>query len=156
MGYKEAHPEAEEEGQLRKKKKGRRKKEDDAEEDEDEEEEEEDDESESEDSDERREAKRLRKLKRLRRKDKTIPRKPTSVYSVFCDEHRAEMMQSLPAGANKMSGVAKVASARWKALTAAEKFPYEEKFEAQKAAYAVAWAAYKEAHPEAEEAGRLR
>jgi len=120
-------------------------------------EEDEADESESEDSDERREAKRLRKLKRLRRKDKTIPRKPSKGgFGVFCAESRAEIKASLPAGSNSMTDVMKVAGAKWKSLTDAERHTYTEKYAAQKAAYAVAWAAYKEAHPEAEEEGRLR
>merc|ERR1712048_624208 len=77
-------------------------------------------------------------------KDKDAPKKPSGGgYGQYLAQHREEIVKSLPAGSNPIADVAKSAGSRWKALSEADKKPYEEKFAAKMKEYQVAMEAYK-------------
>jgi len=83
------------------------------------------------------------------KKDKNAPKKPAGGgYGVYVAEHRAEIVKSLPAGSNKITDVSKKAGERWKALSADQKKPYEDKFHLKQKEYGAAMIAYKIANPE--------
>jgi len=87
-------------------------------------------------------AKADKKANKLANADK--PKKPAGGgYGVYVGQHRAEIMKTLPAG-SKCTAVAPVASAKWKALTAEEKKPYEEKYKAAMQVYETEIKAWKE------------
>jgi high mobility group protein B1 len=86
------------------------------------------------------------------KKDKDAPKKPSGGgYGQYLSQHRAEIVKSLPAGSNPISDVAKVAGGRWKALSEAEKKPYEEKFVEKMKDFRAAMEAYTASKPAAEE-----
>merc|ERR1712232_676128 len=60
------------------------------------------------------------------------PQKPAGgAYGVYLSHHRDEIHKSLPSG-SKITAVAKVASERWKALSAKEKEKYEAEYQKKK------------------------
>jgi len=88
-----------------------------------------------------------------KKKDPNAPKKPAGGgYGVYVAENRAKIVASLPAGESKITGVAKVAGAQWKAMTEAAQKPYKATFEKNFAAWKVTMAEYKKNHPELEEA----
>merc|ERR1712217_611889 len=87
---------------------------------------------------------RKRKGDKKPKKDKNAPKKPSGGgYGVYLAEHRAEIVKSLPAGSNPITDVAKAAGSRWKALTDAQRKPYEDKYSAKMAEYTAAMQEYK-------------
>jgi len=83
-----------------------------------------------------------------KKKDINAPKRPgAGAYSIFLAENRAKIMQSLPAG-SRVSDVAKVAGETWKALSDAQRKPYDEKFLKKQEEYKVALAEYKKNLPE--------
>ena len=91
---------------------------------------------------EKRKAKSGKKVK-----DANAPKKPAGGgYGVFLAENRATITKSLPAG-HKITDVAKVAGARWKALSDAMKKPFQNKFAKKQEEYAAAFAEYKKTLP---------
>lgn len=87
-------------------------------------------------------AKADKKEKKLANADK--PKKPAGGgYGVYVGQHRAEIMKTLPAG-SKCTAVAPIASAKWKAMSAEEKKPYEEKYKALMQTYETEIKAWKE------------
>merc|ERR1712187_920041 len=95
---------------------------------------------------------RKRKGDKKPKKDKNAPKKPSGGgYGVYLAEHRAEIVKSLPAGSNPITDVAKAAGARWKALTDAQKKPYESKFVSKMKEYTAAMEEYKASKAEGNE-----
>lgn len=80
------------------------------------------------------------------KKDKNAPKKPSGGgYGVYLAEHRGEIMKSLPAGSNGIFDVTKAAGAQWKALSEAQRKPYENKYQIKMQEYVKAIEAYKAA-----------
>lgn len=76
-------------------------------------------------------------------KDPNAPKKPVGgAYGVYLAENREEIKKGLPAG-HKITDVARVGGARWKALPEAERKVYQEKFLAKNNEYTSALAEYK-------------
>merc|ERR1712217_637050 len=95
---------------------------------------------------------RKRKGDKKPKKDKNAPKKPSGGgYGVYLAEHRAEIVKSLPAGSNQTTDVAKAAGAQWKALTDAQKKPYESKFASKMKEYTAAMEEYKASKAEGNE-----
>merc|ERR1711912_197087 len=73
-----------------------------------------------------------------KKKDPNAPRKPAGGgYGVFLSENREKIVKSLPAD-HKMTDVGKAAGEQWRALSAAAKKPYEDKFAKKQAEYKAA------------------
>merc|ERR1719387_2852566 len=86
-----------------------------------------------------------------KKKDANAPKKPAGGgYGVFLAENRPKIVKSLPAG-HKMTDVAKAAGDQWRALSEAQKKPYNDKFLKKMEEYQVAFAEYKKNLPEDEE-----
>lgn len=84
-------------------------------------------------------------------KDKDAPKKPAGGgYGRFLAANRKEIVESMPAGSNQTTDVAKAAGARWKALSDDEKKPYEEEFAAKMEEFRAAMEAYKASNASAE------
>ena len=84
-------------------------------------------------------------------KDPDAPKKPAGgAYGIYLAENRPSIVASLPKG-HKITDVAKAAGAKWKALSEAEKKPYEAKFQKKMADYKVAMEEYKTAEAEDDE-----
>lgn len=79
------------------------------------------------------------------------PKKPAGgAFGVWLNKHRAEIQKSLPAG-SPCTAVAPVASAKWKAMSEAEKVPFEQEYLELKAKYEENLKAWKDAKgPDAE------
>ena len=93
-----------------------------------------------------------RKARELKRKDPNAPKKPSGGgYGVYLAENRAKIVKSLPAGSNQTTDVAKAAGAQWKALSDAEKKPFNDKFLKRQEEYQAAFAEYKKNLPEGAE-----
>merc|ERR1719161_2263037 len=92
-----------------------------------------------------------RKLKEgggKRKKDANAPKKPVGgAYGVFLAENRAKIVASLPAG-HKITDVTKAAGEQWKALSEAQKKPYNDKYLKKQEEYQAALAEYKKNLPE--------
>merc|ERR1712086_978729 len=87
-----------------------------------------------------------------KKKDPNAPKKPAGGgYGVYVAENRAKIVASLPAGESKITGVAKVAGAQWKAMSEATQKPYKATFEKNFAAFKIAMAEYKKLHPDPED-----
>lgn len=83
------------------------------------------------------------KGKRGKAADPNKPKKPAGgAYGCFLSKHRPDF-QKQTAGQG-VTAVAKLASAKWKAMSEADKKPYETEYQAKKAAYDEAVKAYKE------------
>jgi len=81
-------------------------------------------------------------------KDPNAPKKPSGGgYGQFLAENRTKISQSLPAG-HGITDVSKAAGAQWKALSEAQKKPYNEKYLKKMEEYKVAFAEYKKNLPE--------
>jgi len=81
-----------------------------------------------------------------KKKDPNAPKKPAGGgYGVFLKENREKIVLTLPAG-HKITDVAKAAGEQWKALPAATKKPYEDKFQKLIAEYRKAMEEYKKTH----------
>jgi len=92
-----------------------------------------------------------KKAKKLENADK--PKSPAGgAFGVWLKETRPEIMKSLPAG-SKCIAVAPVASSRWKAMTAQDKKPWEEKYQVVSAKYKEEIKAWKEAKGDAADDG---
>lgn len=79
------------------------------------------------------------------------PKRPAGgAFGVWLNKHRAEIMKSLPAG-SKCTAVAPVASARWKALSEAEKVPFEKEYSELKVKFETEYKAWKEKAGQEEE-----
>merc|ERR1712113_913696 len=79
------------------------------------------------------------------------PKKPAGgAFGIWLNKHRAEIMESLPAG-SKCTAVAPVASAKWKALSDAEKVPFEKEYSELKVKYETEMKAWKEKARQEEE-----
>lgn len=73
------------------------------------------------------------------------PKKPAGgAFGVWLNKHRAEIQKSLPAG-SPCTAVAPVASAKWKAMSEADKAPFEKEYSELKEKYETAMKAWKEA-----------
>jgi len=83
-----------------------------------------------------------------KKKDPDAPKRPAGGgYGIYVNEHREEIVKSLPAD-HKITDVTKAAGARWKALTDAQRKPYEDKYHAKNEEYKKAMEEYKASHPE--------
>ncbi|KAL4426532.1 hypothetical protein ABPG77_008390 [Micractinium sp. CCAP 211/92] len=74
-------------------------------------------------------------------KDPNAPKRATTAYFYYQQDHRQRVKEANP-GAG-IGDIAKLLGAEWKALTAEEKAPYEERARADKARYEQEQAAYK-------------
>merc|ERR1711904_479189 len=93
---------------------------------------------------EKRKAKERKKVK-----DINAPKRPSGGgYGIYIAENRAKIVKSLPAGSNQTTDVAKAAGAQWKALSDAEKKPFNDKFLKKQEEYQAAFAEYKKNLPE--------
>jgi len=73
------------------------------------------------------------------------PKRPAGgAYGVWINKHRAEIQKSLPAG-SACTAVAKVASAKWKDMSEADKAPFEKEYSELKEKHETAMTAWKEA-----------
>lgn len=80
-------------------------------------------------------------------KDPNAPKMAVGgAYGVYLGENRESIIKSLPEG-HKITDVAKKAGEMWKALSEAEKKPYEDKFAKKKEEYNAAMAEYKKNGP---------
>merc|ERR1719161_549667 len=78
-----------------------------------------------------------------RKKDKNAPKKPAGgAYGVFLAAKREEIKASLPKD-HKITDVSKAAGAKWKALSAAAKKPFEDQYQAKAKEYKAAMEEYK-------------
>merc|ERR1712072_1298873 len=92
------------------------------------------------------------KKKKKKKKDPNAPKKPAGGgYGVFLSENREKIVKSLPAS-HKLTDVGKAAGEQWRALSAAAKAPYEDKFKKKQAAYKIAMEEWKKAHPDNDDA----
>jgi len=99
---------------------------------------------------EKKEAKAA-KGKKLTKKeeDRDKPRRLAGgAFGVWLNKHRAEIFKTLPAGST-CTAVAPVASSRWKAMSEAEKEPYEKEYKEKKANYDLELKAWKDAKGDA-------
>merc|ERR1712070_841240 len=81
------------------------------------------------------------------------PKKPTGgAFGVWLNKNRKEIQKSLPAN-SPCTAVAPVASARWKAMSEADKAPFLKEYEELKAKYDTEMKAWKEAKGAAAEEG---
>jgi len=87
-------------------------------------------------------ARKTSESKPKKEKDPNMPKRPASGYMLYLQDNRDKIVKGLPAGF-KVTDVAKEAGKLWKALTAKAKEPYEKKYEAAKAKFDSAMAAYK-------------
>jgi len=74
-------------------------------------------------------------------KDAKAPKRPQTAYFLFTAARRAAVKEANPDA--KVTEIAKLLGAEWKALSAEEKAPFVEKAETAKAAYTAAMATYK-------------
>merc|ERR1712066_762691 len=82
-----------------------------------------------------------------KKKDPNAPKRPAGgAYGVFLSENRDKIVKSLPAG-HKMTDVGKAAGEQWKALSAAAKKPYEDKYAKKQAEYKAAMEQWTKDHP---------
>ena len=85
--------------------------------------------------------KRKGKGGKLVRKDPNKPKQPTGgAYGCYLDKHRPTLMNECLG--KPCTAVPQLASTRWKALSEAEKAPYEAAFQKKKAAYVEAMKSY--------------
>jgi hypothetical protein len=85
------------------------------------------------------------KASKKNKKDPNAPKRPAGGgYGVYLAQHREEIKKVMPAD-HKITDLAKVAAARWKALNEEEKKVYEEKYKAKNEEYKTALAEYKAA-----------
>jgi len=103
---------------------------------------------------EKKEAKAAKEDKKAKKEaNKDAPKRPAGgAFGVWLNKHRAEIFKTLPAG-SKCTAVAPVASSRWKAMSEAEKEPYEKEYKDLKAKYDLEVKAWKDAKGDADEAG---
>eukprot|EP00930_Biecheleria_cincta_P086973 TRINITY_DN76236_c0_g1_i1.p1 TRINITY_DN76236_c0_g1~~TRINITY_DN76236_c0_g1_i1.p1 ORF type:complete len:277 (+),score=99.72 TRINITY_DN76236_c0_g1_i1:68-898(+) len=88
-------------------------------------------------------------------KQEDEPKKPAGGgYGIFLAENREEIKNSLPAGQNKVTDVAKLAASRWREMSEEDKAQYQKKYQEKKDAYDVSMKEYKESHPEGSSAGK--
>merc|ERR1711988_1803525 len=99
----------------------------------------------------RSEKRKAKEGKLKKKKDPNAPKKPAGGgYGVFLSENRDKITKSLPAG-HKMVDVAKAGGEQWRALSAAAKKPFEDKFAKKQAEYKAAMEKWKKDHPAEEE-----
>merc|ERR1711934_708662 len=90
-----------------------------------------------------------KRKERKKVKDTNAPKRPSGGgYGIYIAENRAKIVKSLPAGSNQTTDVAKAAGAQWKALSDAEKKPFNDKFLKKQEEYQAAFAEYKKNLPE--------
>merc|ERR1712113_281742 len=76
-------------------------------------------------------------------KDPNKPKKPTGgAYGQFMNANRVSIMNSLPAGANKITDTARKAGEQWKMLPEEEKEKYEKLYQTKMEEYKEAMANY--------------
>merc|ERR1712113_1114834 len=76
-------------------------------------------------------------------KDPNKPKKPTGgAYGQFMNANRVSIMNSLPAGANKITDTARKAGEQWKMLSEKEKEKYEKLYQTKMEEYNEAMANY--------------
>eukprot|EP00927_Polykrikos_kofoidii_P018797 TRINITY_DN1875_c0_g1_i1.p2 TRINITY_DN1875_c0_g1~~TRINITY_DN1875_c0_g1_i1.p2 ORF type:complete len:224 (-),score=69.40 TRINITY_DN1875_c0_g1_i1:202-819(-) len=74
------------------------------------------------------------------KKDPNRPKKPAGgAFGVFLNKNRAVFQKECP---GDMTGVTKLASAKWKAMSDAEKAPYEAEYQVKKKAFEEAMKSY--------------
>lgn len=95
---------------------------------------------------EKKDAKKAKADKALKKEaNADRPKKPAGgAYGVWLNKNRKEIQKSLPAG-SPCTAVAPVASARWKAMSEADKAPFLKEYEELKAKYDTEMKAWKEA-----------
>jgi len=74
-------------------------------------------------------------------KDPNMPKRPPTAYFIFLNENRDDIIKALPEG-YKYTDVAVDAGKRWRAMSAAQKKPYEKKNAKLKKEYEKAMADY--------------
>jgi hypothetical protein len=98
---------------------------------------------------EKKKAKEEKKAKKA--KDPNMPKKPAGGgYGRFLAANRAKIVSSLPKD-HKITDVTKAAGLQWKALSDADKKPYEDAYAAAVVEFKKSMEEYKAAHPDAAE-----
>jgi len=91
-----------------------------------------------------RKSKKDKRLKKAK-KDPNAPKKPAGGgYGVYLAQHREEIKKVMPAD-HKITDLAKVAAARWKALSESDKKVYEDQYKVKQEEYKKAFEEYKAA-----------
>mmetsp|Transcript_20957 Transcript_20957/g.33393 ORF Transcript_20957/g.33393 Transcript_20957/m.33393 type:complete len:220 (-) Transcript_20957:176-835(-) len=99
----------------------------------------------------RTEKRKAKEGKLKKKKDPNAPKRPAGgAYGVYLSENRDKIVKSLPAG-HKITDVAKAAGEQWKALSAAAKKPYEDKYTKKQAEYIAAMEQWKKDNPAEED-----
>jgi hypothetical protein len=88
------------------------------------------------------------KAKSKTKKDPNAPKKPKTVYLLFCDDHREKLSKEL--GIKNAALLSKELGKRWKEIDPAEKKKYEEMYERAKKEYDKEFAEYQKNKPESE------
>jgi len=89
--------------------------------------------------------------KKKKKKDPNAPKRPAGGgYGVYMAENREKIGNSLPKG-HSMGEVGKKAGELWRALSAAAKKPYEDKFQKKNAEFKAAMEEFKKTHPTEED-----
>lgn len=81
------------------------------------------------------------------KKDPNAPKRPTSSYFLYMKAVREQVKKDNPDVANKVSEIAKLLGAQWKAEDAETKKPYEDEAAVLKAQYVIEKAKYDEENP---------
>jgi len=83
-----------------------------------------------------------------KKKDPNAPKKPAGgAYGRFLNKNRPAFTEQCKG--QSITAVSKLAGAKWKALSAAEKEPFEKEYQIAQAAYTKAMEAYKKSNPTA-------
>lgn len=99
----------------------------------------------------RTEKRKAKEGKLKKKKDPNAPKRPAGGgYGVFLSENRDKIVKSLPAD-HKMTDVGKAAGDQWRALSAAAKKPYEDKYQKKNDEYKKAMEEWKKTHPDENE-----
>merc|ERR1719335_1493800 len=99
----------------------------------------------------RTEKRKAKEGKLKKKKDPNAPKRPAGGgYGVFLSENRDKIVKSLPAD-HKMTDVGKAAGDQWRALSAAAKKPYEDKYQKKNDEYKKVMEEWKKTHPDENE-----
>jgi len=86
---------------------------------------------------------RSRRRQRPTENDPNRPKKPAGGgYFVYLKDQRPQIIEELGANSKGATDISKVAAAQWKAMTAEEKKPYEEKYRQKQEEYLASMRAY--------------
>jgi hypothetical protein len=80
------------------------------------------------------------------KRDPAAPKRPLNSYLIFANEKRAEVKAANPAA--KGTEVVSILAAKWRAMSAADKKPYDDKAALEKGRYLIEKKAYEESRPQ--------